>query len=482
MSKMWVLYMACGLAFSLVVSCNDGGSNDDTETATVDTANTDNHGSDTETPGTETQDTTSGTADTGTGSGQDTETQLPTESQQEGDPCSQDTPWECNPVTNAGCDDGDGCAWTTVKKVGAFRCRPAGTRTEFQPCSATAKCAAGFHCIAGMCSAYCCGEDDCHDLEASTDSGPSIIAELPCSHHDIFNSNVTGDNLGLCAPEPVQDDPCLEPMAFACDPVTNLGCKEDQACTLATIGPENSFFCVTGVTQEDGEPCNLSTGLLCKGGLQCIGVSADESFCTPLCCQGTADCAHGSCDSSVFGAGDAFILGDAFGVCIDGPPECPWTCDNHWIAETSCEGVGYHGFNCESNEICCLPIEDPDTDTETDTGKPECPIATVETDTATDTETETTEISAFTCIVRADIPSCPAVHYEMACGTTNRVCCESIDGLPSTDVSTGSDIDTGAGDSDTGSATQTESEDTGSEPLTDTVTETTTDTESDSAV
>lgn len=103
-------------------------------------------------------------------------------------------------------------------------------------------------------------------------------------------------------------DPCGDPDALACDPLTNGGCDADAgyACSFDPEGGggAGAFDCLSGSTGPEAGACDDEEGPWCGPGLGCSG-----GICAPLCC-GAEDCAGGACEP----AGYENVEGP-FGVC-----------------------------------------------------------------------------------------------------------------------------------------------------------------------
>lgn len=81
-----------------------------------------------------------------------------------GDPCGDESPWSCDPVTNAGCPDGGvGCDFGEHGGVLGFFCFTDATEPVGATCAADGGpwCAGGATCADGICRGFCCGDDDC---------------------------------------------------------------------------------------------------------------------------------------------------------------------------------------------------------------------------------------------------------------------------------------------------------------------------------
>jgi len=91
----------------------------------------------------------------------------------EGDPCGEQSPWECDPVTGEGCEgEGIACGFWGGSEPG-FYCLTQATEPEGSPCDVLAGpwCGSGTHCSApegesaGVCARLCCGDGDCEGEE-----------------------------------------------------------------------------------------------------------------------------------------------------------------------------------------------------------------------------------------------------------------------------------------------------------------------------
>jgi hypothetical protein len=113
--------------------------------------------------------------------------------------------------------------------------------------------------------------------------------------------------------------------AVSCNPVTNAGCSAGQACDITADSSED----ITGFTCFDGpndallcEPCGVTGGASCAGGLSCANVNATWLACAHYCCS-DADCGSGHCQTtdtdgrSLFGM-VASGLGFCASAAIDG--------------------------------------------------------------------------------------------------------------------------------------------------------------------
>lgn len=191
----------------------------------------------------------------------------------------------CDPLTNAGCGDGFGCAVGADQKL---RCIASGTVPPGASC-ANAACAAGATCwtIDGVarCLAYCdlkapsCAVGHCGTL-TKVDGLPVAVCFPDC---DLASPRGGTSPLGLCA--------------------------DSQRCIESGAGTK----CVTATgTQDDGESCLTA---LCRPGLSCAIYSDVKKVCEPYCrvALGGADCPSGR-KCTPFASG-LRISGVEFGSC-----------------------------------------------------------------------------------------------------------------------------------------------------------------------
>ncbi|HUT79171.1 MAG TPA: hypothetical protein VM285_15845 [Polyangia bacterium] len=115
----------------------------------------------------------------------DSGTQQPT-----GDPCAEDSPWPCHPVTGAGCDgDDSGCDFGLGGGVWGFFCFSDCTEPLGASCDQAVGpwCASGMTCRGGVCSGFCCLAEDCPEgigcvpgnWDPPLEAGPGFCEELP---------------------------------------------------------------------------------------------------------------------------------------------------------------------------------------------------------------------------------------------------------------------------------------------------------------
>ncbi len=317
---------------------------------------------------------TSGDADTDTDTDTDADTDADTDTdtdtntgaeQLQGDPCSEENPWVCNPVTNSGCADGEACVWKREAGVWAFVCDESGDGAVGDSCGDSSPCGPGLYCQEGICVEYCCGDSDCDGVT--------------CNYQDNWNQNITGDTLGLCLGEQLRGDPCSDENPWECNPVTNEGCSgDDVACDWSEYAGLLAFTCEPDSTVAlDGE-CTLRTGdgPYCGPGLTCYLGNCAESCCSD------ADCPEENCNFHNLGKWEDNIVGGNLGVCVtvqeSGDPcsdDNPWDCNP--VTNAGCTGAdqgctwvrneetGFLVFECVDNATepegaACDP--DPDVD------------------------------------------------------------------------------------------------------------------------
>jgi hypothetical protein len=209
MKKMFLLLVAMLFAMSFISACgDDGDKKDKTDTDDTDTTDTSAPDGDTDTDSDTDTDTDSDT-DTDTDSDTDADAQL------SGNPCADDNPWICNPVTNEGCEGTAVCAWGTSANFYGFFCYDGSTANEGEDCSSGGPyCTAGLICRLdpdaptggggadagadagssdqmGTCSKYCCSDTDC-DAAAG-----EVCIVFKATDADGYEF-VTGDQLGVC--------------------------------------------------------------------------------------------------------------------------------------------------------------------------------------------------------------------------------------------------------------------------------------------
>jgi hypothetical protein len=90
-------------------------------------------------------------------------------------------------------------------------------------------------------------------------------------------------------------DPCADPDAGACDPLTNAGCDGDAgyACSFHDE-TEGSFACLSDSTEPEGSPCDAADGPWCGPALACAPGDGGSGVCVPFCC-GADECGDGPC-------------------------------------------------------------------------------------------------------------------------------------------------------------------------------------------
>ena len=103
-------------------------------------------------------------ADTDIGGGHDDALSDAGPDQPSGSPCSEDSPWPCDPITSQGCAGTDSaCDYGVSNGVTGFFCFTDGTEPAGSACGQDAGpwCASGSTCMGGLCTPYCCSQDDC---------------------------------------------------------------------------------------------------------------------------------------------------------------------------------------------------------------------------------------------------------------------------------------------------------------------------------
>ncbi len=134
---------------------------------------------------------------------------------------------------------------------------------------------------------------------------------------------------GGAATEPACDAPLVAPSlgacalengslpgAFACNPVTNEGCNDNEACDVAGM---TGFDCYAGNTADLCEPCDqqASAGPFCTEGTTCFRPDGSGTLpsCARYCCD-DGDCGGATCVKT--SAGNAwFVQAPDVGVCLD---------------------------------------------------------------------------------------------------------------------------------------------------------------------
>jgi hypothetical protein len=83
-------------------------------------------------------------------------------------------------------------------------------------------------------------------------------------------------------------DPCADPAALACDPLTNAECDADAgyACSYYADDPGGSgaFACLSESTAAEGAACDADDGPWCGPALACVPGDGTPGLCAPLCC------------------------------------------------------------------------------------------------------------------------------------------------------------------------------------------------------
>ncbi len=168
----------------------------------------------------------------------------------------------CEPPAE-GCRQGDRCTMTTAH---VFACYPAGPQGAGEDCSQQ-DCQAGLICMqldSGpyTCQPYCQSSDDCPGDET----------------HCIWPWADSTDVWGFCRD--------------GCDPVTQTGCGQDQACIY--MDPDlGTTDCWAAGTLQEGDTCSVTD--LCAPGLDCIvqeGTNPLEYHCRRYC-DATHTCPQG---------------------------------------------------------------------------------------------------------------------------------------------------------------------------------------------
>ena len=121
-----------------------------------------------------------------------------------GDPCGEDNPWPCNPMTSAECTGEDqACAWSLITDVVrmveyyTFFCVDESTEAEGAMCEEDQDgpfCGPGLICIMwevgiGECMKMCCSDEDCDSGETCTELNESYGEDL---------AFIEGKNFGFC--------------------------------------------------------------------------------------------------------------------------------------------------------------------------------------------------------------------------------------------------------------------------------------------
>jgi hypothetical protein len=227
----------------------------------------------------------------------------------------------CDAVAQSGCAGAETCAPFALAGLGgtAWRCRPAGSGPEGEPCLDQAGCAPGLECMLGACRAFCdptvpaCGTGSCLDVGELYLLAPGVLgACLPACGDTACDpgEDCAGcpDDCGTCAPW------CGD---TACDP--------DEDCTTCELDCGACPFC------GDGSCDSPSTGL--GAGEDCFTCEADcgdcegtcgDDLCSPFesCLDCPADC--GECQESC--GDEVCTFGETCWECPADCEACPWTC------------------------------------------------------------------------------------------------------------------------------------------------------------
>ncbi len=259
--------------------------------------------------------------------------------QESGDPCSEDSPWECNPVTNEGCTGDDiACDWDIYVNIEAFVCLPESDRALGDECTLRGGygpyCGPGLTCYIGECVKSCCSDSDC--------------PEENCNYHDldVWDNYVVGGSLGICVDRQERGDPCSENNPWGCNPATNEGCTEDRACNW--ILDEETYYwvfdCVDAATEPEGAACDEDLELLCEGGLTCYLGICVRNCCDDDDCQSTDCNYHDNWGSNV--------SGNSLGLCVDVQESWDPCEEDAGSGPWDCDPVSNDGCNTASGETC----------------------------------------------------------------------------------------------------------------------------------
>jgi hypothetical protein len=184
------------------------------------------------------------------------------------------TPMECNPVTQEGCEPNQKCGFVMKEEatdIHAIKCVPIGEKKideecEFPPALAQGEdvpdnCGKGLGCMqlgrdpGQICHQFCAEDKDCPDDRACL--------------------SLKGKDFKLCGSPPVE-----------CDPVKNTGCNSGQKCIVRSS--DGKTECVSAGNLEEGAACR-GTGD-CKATLICIQPSEGEKRCHRMCYQKDPKC------------------------------------------------------------------------------------------------------------------------------------------------------------------------------------------------
>jgi len=223
--------------------------------------------------------------------------------------------FDCNPVTQSGCEAGEKCA-QLVESAHPFlartTCVPDGNMSEGSVCSdgeageATGfdDCLGGYDCTDGLCAEIC----DVGPPDGCRSDSEAFGEGSYCTIYDGLFANQTG----VCEPgcHPVND-------SVANGAITNARCSEDEGCYLDAIRGVATCSEVDegGATKTQNDPClgPASGGCYpsgCTSGFAPLlnnkPVDADQTLCTRYCspldthagAQTGATGANGNCAES----------------------------------------------------------------------------------------------------------------------------------------------------------------------------------------
>ncbi len=128
------------------------------------------------------------------GAGENNDLDAGTDASVHGDPCSDDNPWDCNPVADYSADPpvNEGCSGTNVscdywEPASGFTCLLDATEALGDTCDIDNGpwCTTGATCLAtggasnGICVKFCCGAQDCEPLEdCNQGNWPNVTGDL----------------------------------------------------------------------------------------------------------------------------------------------------------------------------------------------------------------------------------------------------------------------------------------------------------------
>ncbi len=171
--------------------------------------------------------------------------------------------YDCDPLTNDGCDSGKYCYYDPDSNTVA--CESAGNRPAGDTCGRSRDCRAQHVCVEETCHEFCSAGADCN-----------------------LNDTCSGAGGGW----PMDWSYCPLPPDLPCDPVAQTGCNEDACYFVSTSG---TLGCLPASSGEIGSACSMS-GTYCKPGLQCTNPT--DGNCVKLCWS-SDDCTPGSCNTTV---------------------------------------------------------------------------------------------------------------------------------------------------------------------------------------